>query len=170
MLTSASPPPPPPLPPPPDPAAVAAAAAAIKWVSKDGIGALGRFLIGGRFGSIFDEDPKQWRMLADAVGSAGALFELATPLAPSHFLLLASLGNLTKAVARGLKDPSSRVIQAHFAVAGNLGDVAAKEEVWRVAAQLLGLVIGVQLLVGDGGIAREGVWAGRQGGEQAGVH
>ena len=92
-------------------------------------------------------------MLADAVGSAGALFELATPLAPTHFLLLASIGNLTKAVAQGLQDPSSRVIQAHFAVAGNLGDVAAKEEVWRVAAQLMGLVIGVQveLLVGGAG-------------------
>jgi hypothetical protein len=31
-----------------------------------------------------------------------------------------------QAVARGLKDPSFRVIQNHFAVSGNLGEVAAK--------------------------------------------
>ncbi|KAF3657382.1 Protein root UVB sensitive 5 [Capsicum annuum] len=124
----------------------AASAAAIRWVSKDGIGALGRFFIGGRFGNLFDDDPKQWRMYADFVGSAGSIFDLCTPLYPSYFLPLASLGNLAKAVGRGLKDPSFRVIQNHFAIAGNLGDVAAKEEVWEVAAELLGLSLGILAL------------------------
>ncbi|XP_015086265.1 protein root UVB sensitive 5 [Solanum pennellii] len=124
----------------------AASAAAIRWVSKDGIGALGRFFIGGRFGNLFDDDPKQWRMYADFIGSAGSIFDLCTPLYPYYFLPLASLGNLAKAVARGLKDPSFRVIQNHFAIAGNLGDVAAKEEVWEVAAELLGLSLGILAL------------------------
>jgi hypothetical protein len=26
---------------------------------------------GGRFGNLFDDDPKQWRMYADFIGSAG---------------------------------------------------------------------------------------------------
>ncbi|CAM6079925.1 unnamed protein product [Sphagnum tenellum] len=125
-----------------DGSSAAAAAAAIKWVSKDGLGTVGRLFIGGRFGSLFDEDPKQWRMYADFIGSAGSIFELATPLAPGAFLLLASLGNLTKATAKGLKDPSFRVIQNHFAVSENVGDVAAKEEVWGVAGQLVGLAFG----------------------------
>ncbi|XP_010553119.1 PREDICTED: protein root UVB sensitive 5 isoform X2 [Tarenaya hassleriana] len=124
----------------------AASAAAIRWVSKDGIGALGRLLIGGRFGSLFDDDPKQWRMYADFIGSAGSIFDLATQLYPAYFLPLASTGNLAKAVARGLKDPSFRVIQNHFAISGNLGGIAAKEEVWEVAAQLLGLGIGILIL------------------------
>ncbi|XP_062191970.1 protein root UVB sensitive 5 isoform X3 [Phragmites australis] len=51
----------------------AASAAAIRWVSKDGIGAFGRLLIGGRFGTLFDDDPKKWRMYADFIGSAGRL-------------------------------------------------------------------------------------------------
>lgn len=51
-----------------------------------------------------------------------------------------------QAVARGLKDPSFRVIQNHFAISGNLGEVAAKEEVWEVAAQLLGLALGIMVL------------------------
>lgn len=127
-------------------ATAAAATAAIKWVSKDGVGAVGRLVIGGRFGGLFDDDPKQWRMYADFIGSAGSIFELATPLVPEYFLPLASLGNLTKAVARGLKDPSFRVIQNHFAVSGNLGDVAAKEEVWEVGGQFVGLALGVLIL------------------------
>ncbi|KAI3676253.1 hypothetical protein L1987_85856 [Smallanthus sonchifolius] len=124
----------------------AASAAAIRWVSKDGIGAVGRFFIGGRFGNLFDDDPKQWRMYADFIGSAGSIFDLCTPLYPAYFLPLASLGNLAKAVARGLKDPSFRVIQNHFAISGNLGDVAAKEEVWEVSAQLIGLGLGILVL------------------------
>ncbi|KAM6550653.1 hypothetical protein CsatB_000461 [Cannabis sativa] len=126
--------------------AAAASAAAIRWVSKDGIGAVGRLLIGGRFGNIFDDDPKQWRLYADFIGSAGSIFDLMTPLYPAYFLPLASLGNLTKAVARGLRDPSFRVIQNHFAISGNLGEVAAKEEVWEVAAQLIGLGLGILFL------------------------
>ncbi|XP_057512559.1 protein root UVB sensitive 5 [Actinidia eriantha] len=128
----------------------AASAAAIRWVSKDGIGAVGRLFIGGRFGNLFDDDPKQWRMYADFIGSAGSIFDLTTQLYPAYFLPLASLGNLTKAVARGLKDPSFRVIQNHFAISGNLGEVAAKEEVWEVAAQLLGLSLGILILDAPG--------------------
>ncbi|OMO97564.1 Mitochondrial carrier protein [Corchorus olitorius] len=124
----------------------AASAAAIRWVSKDGIGAVGRLFIGGRFGNLFDDDPKQWRMYADFIGSAGSIFDLTTQVYPAYFLPLASLGNLAKAVARGLKDPSFRVIQNHFAISGNLGEVAAKEEVWEVTAQLLGLSLGILIL------------------------
>ncbi|KAG8647746.1 protein root UVB sensitive 5 isoform X2 [Manihot esculenta] len=127
-------------------ATAAASAAAIRWVSKDGIGALGRLFIGGRFGNLFDDDPKQWRMYADFIGSAGSIFDLITQVYPAYFLPLASLGNLTKAVARGLKDPSFRVIQYHFAISGNLGEVAAKEEVWEVGAQLFGLALGILML------------------------
>ncbi|KAH9305186.1 hypothetical protein KI387_009590, partial [Taxus chinensis] len=130
--------------------ATAALTATIKWVSKDGLGAIGRLVIGGRFGGRFDDDPKQWRMYADFVGSAGSIFELATPLVPGYFLPLASLGNLAKAIAKGLKDPSFRVIQNHFAVSGNLGDVAAKEEVWEVAGELVGLAIGVTIIATPG--------------------
>ncbi|GER55807.1 hypothetical protein STAS_33498 [Striga asiatica] len=91
----------------------AASAAAIRWVSKDGIGALGRLFIGGRFGNLFDDDPKQWRLYADFIGSAGSIFDLSTPLYPGYFLPLASLGNL------------------------------AKEEVWEVVAELVGLALGI---------------------------
>ncbi|KAL0347428.1 UNVERIFIED_CONTAM: putative envelope ADP,ATP carrier protein, chloroplastic [Sesamum calycinum] len=154
--------------------AAAASAAAIRWVSKDGIGAVGRLFIGGRFGNLFDDDPKQWRCmqtsLAAQEGFAShvlkgqymfviwcillkniifccSIFDLSTQLYPAYFLPLASLGNLAKAVGRGLRDPSFRVIQNHFAISGNLGEVSAKEEVWEVAAELVGLALGILALI-----------------------
>ncbi|KAG5022702.1 hypothetical protein JHK85_019044 [Glycine max] len=105
----------------------AASAAAIRWVSKDGIGAVGRLFIGGRFGSLFDDDPKQWRMYADFIGSAGSIFDLTTQLYPAYFLPLASLGNLTK------------------------------EEVWEVVAQLVGLSLGILILDTPGLVKSYGV-------------
>lgn len=39
---------------------------------------------GGRFGNLFDDDPKQWRMYADFIGSAGR----------SEHALLFSYGNM----------------------------------------------------------------------------
>ncbi|KAK4480935.1 hypothetical protein RD792_011793 [Penstemon davidsonii] len=117
-----------------------------RWVSKGGIGSVGRLLIGGRFGNLFDDDPKQWRLYADFIGSTGSIFDLSTQLYPAYFLPLASLGNLAKAVGRGLRDPSFRVIQNHFAISGNLGEVSAKEEVWEVAAELVGLSLGILAL------------------------
>jgi hypothetical protein len=31
------------------------------------------WLLGGRFGRVFDDDPKQWRMYAELIGSFGRL-------------------------------------------------------------------------------------------------
>ena len=44
-----------------------AAGATIKWIAKDGIGALGRYIVGGSLARYFDEDPRFWRFLADLV-------------------------------------------------------------------------------------------------------
>jgi hypothetical protein len=47
-------------------AATAAAGAAAKWVTKDGLGAAGRLLVGSRLGTAIDDDPRRWRMVAEA--------------------------------------------------------------------------------------------------------
>jgi len=125
---------------------VVAATAAIKWLTKDGLGSLGRLIVGGRFSDLVDTDPKRWRLVAEAFAVTGSLFELSTILMPSQFLALASAGTLTKAVGKGFAKPSFRVIQNHFAISNNIGSVAAKEEVWEVFAQLLGLGLSVLLL------------------------
>lgn len=51
-----------------------------------------------------------------------------------------------QAAGRGISRPAFRVIQQHFATGGNVGDVAAREEVWEVAGQLTGLALSVAML------------------------
>ena len=77
-------------------AGAVAAGAAIKWITKDGIGALGRVLVGGGLARFFDEDPRFWRFWADVVKCFGQALEVATPLYPDMFIVLAGAGNFTK--------------------------------------------------------------------------
>jgi hypothetical protein len=128
------------------PAATVGFSAGIKWVTKDGIGALGRFFVGSRLGTAFDEDPKRWRMIAEAVTTLGLALEVATQLYPAQFVVLAGAGTLAKATGKGMGRPCFRVVQTYFGAANNVGDVAAKEEVWEVTAQLVGLAASVAVL------------------------
>lgn len=128
-------------------AGTAMTAAAVKWILKDGVGAVGRALVGSRLGLEFDDDPKRWRLLAELISTAGLGLEVATVSYPQHFLLLASVGNFARAVAKGIGGPAFTVIQTHFAsVRQNYGAVGAKEEVWEVVAQLAGYATSVLVL------------------------
>lgn len=67
----------------------AAGAASIRWITKDGIGALGRLLVSaGRGGTVFDEDPKRWRLIAEGFTTSGRALEIATAVFPQQFVLL----------------------------------------------------------------------------------
>ena len=59
---------------------------------------------------------------------AGLALEIGTAASPANFLALASAGNFLKALGKAVGKPAFRVIQTHFAAAGNVGAVAAKEE------------------------------------------
>ena len=120
--------------------------AAIKWVTKDGIGAAGRLFVGGKLGFMFDEDPKRWRMIAEGFTTMGLALEILTQVYPGNFIILAGGGTIAKAMGTGIGRPCFRVIQTHFALDNNIGDVSAKEEVWEVAAQLVGIAASVALL------------------------
>ena len=123
-----------------------AVAASIKWITKDGVGAMGRLFVGGRLGLYIDQHPRVWRMAAEAISTVGLSLEIATVFFPSQFLLLAGTGNFAKALAKGMAKPSFRVIQQHFARNNNIGEVSAKEESWEVTGQLTGLLTSVAIL------------------------
>ena len=102
--------------------------------------------MGGSLSAVFDEDPKRWRMIGEAVTTLGLALEIATQLSPANFVTLAGAGTLAKATGKGMGRPCFRVIQTYFAAANNVGDVSAKEEVWEVTAQMAGLALSVALL------------------------
>jgi len=68
-------------------------------------------------------------MIATGFATVGLALEIATTAFPSSFIVLAGLGNFSKALGRGLSQPSFRIIQTHFALNNNVGDISAKEEV-----------------------------------------
>lgn len=78
---------------------------------------------------MFDEDPRRWRLTAEAFATLGQALEIATSFQPGFFVALAGAGNFSKAVGKGLGKPCFRIIQTHFALRNNVGDISAKEEV-----------------------------------------
>jgi hypothetical protein len=129
------------------PGAPAALSAAVKWVSKDGLGAAGRLVVAGRVAGYLDAEPRQWRLYAEAAATLGGALDVATSLAPpAAFLPLAAAGTALRACGKAVAAPAHQVILQHFARASNLGAVAAKEEVQEVLAQLTGLALSVALL------------------------
>jgi Vitamin B6 photo-protection and homoeostasis len=54
-----------------------------------------------RQGSNLDGYAKQWRLLADCMNNVGLALELASPFFPSAFLLLASVGSISRAITGG---------------------------------------------------------------------
>ncbi len=132
------------------PGAPPALSAAVKWVAKDGLGAAGRLLVAGRVAARLDAEPRQWRLAAEAAALAGGALDVATALAPpAAFLPLAAAGTALRACGKAVAAPAHQVILQHFALSGNLGAVAAKEEAQEVLAQLLGLSLSVALLQQD---------------------
>lgn len=45
--------------------------------------------VSGGLGQAFDEDPKRWRMIAEAFTTTGYALEVGTALFPQNFVLLA---------------------------------------------------------------------------------
>lgn len=74
--------------------------------------------------------------MAEIFTTLGLSLEIATAFNPGAFVVLAGSGNLFKAVGKGLGRPCFRIIQTHFALQNNVGDISAKEEV-KFAAQFV---------------------------------
>ena len=151
-------------------AVTAGPSAAVQWISKDGIGAAGRLIVGSSLGALIDDDPRRWRMVAEALTTACLALEIGTAAAPRAFLVLAGTAALLRAAARGVARPAGRVVQTHFCGPTryrNVGDVAAREEVWEVAGQLAGLAAAVVLLdrvrdLADGPASLAAAWGAAQ--------
>ena len=43
----------------------------------------------GRGGTVFDEDPKRWRLIAEGFTTTGRALEIATAVFPQNFVILA---------------------------------------------------------------------------------
>jgi len=114
-------------------AALAATASASAWLTREGLGALGRLTVGATTGDgRYDEDPRLWRMRAEALTTLGLALEIACQFVgvggtgAGAAALLAAGGTLMRAAGRGVGRPCFRVVLVHLAGRGRgPGDAAA---------------------------------------------
>ncbi|KAI3433453.1 hypothetical protein D9Q98_003266 [Chlorella vulgaris] len=121
------------------------AAATINWVLKDGLGRLGRLTVATRFGESFDSDLKRFRFTTSIVYALSLSLEFLTPLAPQHFLVMASLANVGKSIGLTTFIATQPAFHRSFCLRENLADISAKTQAQQMVMDNLGLAAAVGL-------------------------
>ncbi len=126
-------------------------AATLNWVIKDGVGQFGGVVFNSMVSGRFDADPKKWRMVAAVSMEVSSFMELLTPLAPAHFLFIASIANIGKNVSFLAASASRAAIHKSFALHENLADVTAKTNSQSVLTSMIGTGLGISIaaMIGD---------------------
>ena len=120
--------------------------AAAKWVLKDGVGSFATLLAGAFGGQWYDEDPKRWWGVSNALEEVARAIELVTPAAPGLFLPLAASATFVRSAAlTGRGSLLNGTFMQHFGRNNNLGDVRAKLEVQGRWLALVALPLGIQV-------------------------
>ncbi|KAL4421380.1 hypothetical protein ABPG75_010671 [Micractinium tetrahymenae] len=120
--------------------------AVFQFFVKDMSGMVGGILFASTQGSGLDCYAKQWRLFGDVMNDIGMALELASPLLPGAFLLLACLGSIARAVTGVAGGATRMALTQHFAQARNAADIAAKEGSQETAVTLVGMVLGMVLI------------------------
>lgn len=118
-------------------------AAALSWVLRDGIGMLATLLFAYEYADAFEVNTKEWRLFADVCNNIGLTLDMMVSIFPSYFAMLTGLSACSKACCGLIAGATKARISAHFAVAGHLADVTAKESTQETAVTLVGLVVGM---------------------------
>ncbi|BDA41824.1 RUS1 family protein C16orf58 homolog [Coccomyxa sp. Obi] len=132
--------------------------AVFQFFLRDLAGMCGGVLFAFAQGSELDAYAKQWRLFADIFNNFGYALDLLSPVFPDHFLLLACLGSLARAVTGVAGGATRAALTQHFSKAGNAADISAKEGSQETATTLVGMVVGMLFLrsAADSPVA---VWA-----------
>ncbi|GAB4822234.1 hypothetical protein N2152v2_009280 [Parachlorella kessleri] len=120
--------------------------AVFQFFVRDLAGMLGGILFASSQGSGLDSYAKQWRIFADCLNNLGMAIELASPLLPGAFLLLACLGSVARAVTGVAGGATRTALTLHFARQRNAADIAAKEGSQETAATMVGMILGMGVI------------------------
>lgn len=122
-------------------------AVAISWMAKDLLGEVGKLFFTERYSHTFDTRPKFWKLIGEVLASSASVLMLATAVAPSqYFLLLASVGNLSRALYYLTWSSVHVWFTRHFAQQNNISDLSAKSDSQMSVATVSGMLAGVGLL------------------------
>jgi len=122
-----------------------AAGAVINWMLKDGVSRLVRMGVATSFGASFDSDLKRFRFATSLVFSACVSCEFAAPFFPQHFLALASVSNVGRAVGLTTFVSSQPAFMQALSNGGNLADLSAKTQAQHMAVDTVALALAAGL-------------------------
>eukprot|EP00192_Tetraselmis_astigmatica_P004779 CAMPEP_0117697722 /NCGR_PEP_ID=MMETSP0804-20121206/29390_1 /TAXON_ID=1074897 /ORGANISM="Tetraselmis astigmatica, Strain CCMP880" /LENGTH=493 /DNA_ID=CAMNT_0005512011 /DNA_START=334 /DNA_END=1815 /DNA_ORIENTATION=- len=117
--------------------------ALFSFFMRDFIGMLGGIVFAYCHGTGLDSHAKQWRLFADCVNNVGLALELASPLLPHHFLLMACLGSIARSLCGVAAGATRAAMTQHFALSRNAADISAKEGSQETATTLMGMILGL---------------------------
>jgi hypothetical protein len=124
-----------------------ATSATLQWVLRDGIGMLVSMLFSWRCSVSFGQNIKGWRLFADCINDVGLTLELISPLFPrEYFPVFLSAACICRSMCGVSSGATRAALMQHFALAGNVADLAAKEGNQETAVTLLGMVGGALLM------------------------
>ena len=130
-------------------ASAAPISATLNWIIKDGVGQFGGILFASRISDQssvnIDNNPKRYRMVSSLTMDASSLLEVAAPLFPGSFLLIASIANIGKNIAFLTASASRAKLHHELSRNDNLGDITAKATSQSILSSLLGTGIGISL-------------------------
>jgi len=124
-----------------------AISAALTWALKDGLGMMGALVFSYAASPLFDSHVKEFRLFADVINDVGLTLDMMAPwfAAADQLLLVTSAAALCKTLCGISAGATKSSITVHFATAGNMADLNAKESTQETLVSLTGMVLGVTL-------------------------
>ncbi|GLI65298.1 hypothetical protein VaNZ11_008791 [Volvox africanus] len=122
-----------------------AASAAINWLLKDGVSRIVRMSVSTSFGQTFDADLKRMRFITSLIFTACMAGEFVTPFWPQHFVALASISSVGRAVGLSAFVATQPAFQAALATGGNLADLTSKNQAQHMVMDMLALGVSAGL-------------------------
>ncbi|KAE9421382.1 hypothetical protein Angca_007286, partial [Angiostrongylus cantonensis] len=120
-------------------------AASLTWLTKDGLGMIGRITFGFFKGKSLDCDCKKWRFVADIFNDLAFFIDLISPALNGSFFICACTSSILRSVVGVAGGATRTAIVQHQARRNNLADVASKdgsqETVVNISALLVSLII-----------------------------
>lgn len=123
-----------------------AASAAINWLLKDGVGRIARMTVATNFCQSFDSDLKRIRYMTSVIFDVTIGCEFLTPFFPQHFLPLASIANVGKAIALAAFVAVHPVFQKELCKNGNLADLTAKNQAQNMVVDMASLAVSASIM------------------------
>ncbi|WIA28880.1 hypothetical protein OEZ86_011404 [Tetradesmus obliquus] len=124
--------------------AATALGAVFQFFVRDILGMAGGIIFAYAAGGNFDSNAKQWRLFADVMNDLAMALDLASPLIPGGFMIMASLGSVARAMVGMAAGATHAALTQHFATAGsNAADISAKADSRERATVIIGSLLGM---------------------------